>query len=181
MMTAPRDLRKTLPIATGVLAVLCVVAAGLLIFLHASATRDEEQFQGLHTQVANSRGAIVPPQVVGDRVKEAREQIGSFYEDRFPTAESAIFVELGKLASENQVHLTGANYKAQDSEMPGVQQVLIGANLNGNYEQAMKFINALERDKMFFIVDGVSLGGEDVNGAVRLNIGLETYMRSTTE
>jgi len=181
MMANFRDMRLQLRIATAVVGFLCAVAAGLLIFVHTRSVSDEQQFQSLHSQVQNGRGSVVPPQVVGDRVKEAREQIGQFYEARFPAAESLIFEELGKLANENQVHLTGASYKAKESDLTGIDQVEISANLNGNYAQAMKFINSVERDRMFFIVDSVSLGGEEINGAVRLNIALETYMRSGTE
>jgi hypothetical protein len=54
--------------------------------------------------------------------------------------------------------------------------VTVTANLGGNYEEAMKFINALERNKMFFIVDAVNLGDQN-GGNVRLNISLETYMK----
>ena len=176
-----RDKRMKLRLATAVIGFLCIVASGLLILLHASSTSDEQQFQTLHSQVQNSRGTVVPPQVVGDRVNEARNQIVNFYQDRFPVAESSIFEELGKLANENHVYLTQATYRADESEMPGIEQVQIGANLFGNYAQAMKFINAVERNKMFFIVDGVNLGGAENNGMVRLNISLETYMRSTTE
>ncbi len=177
----PRDMRMQLRIVTAVVGLLCAVAAGLLILVHTRSVSAEQQFQSLHSQVQNGRGAVVPPQVVGDRVKEAREQIGQFYESRFPAAQSLVFEELGKLATENQVHLTGANYKATDSELPGIDKVEIGANLNGNYAQAMKFINSVERNKMFFIVDNVSLGGEENNGVVHLNIALETYMRSNTD
>lgn len=176
-----RDIRLQLRIATAIVGLLCAVAAGLLIVVHARSANAEQQFQSLHSQVQNGRGAVVPPQLVGDRVKQAREQIAQFYDSRFPTAQSLVFEELGKLANENQVHLTGASYKATDSELPGIDKVQIGANLNGNYAQAMKFINSVERDKMFFIVDSVSLGGEENNGVVHLNIALETYMRSGTQ
>ena len=180
-MANPRDMRIKLRLATAVVGFLCAVAAGLLILLHTRSSSDERQFQSLHAQVQDSRGAAVAPQLVGDRVKQARDQIGQFYEERFPVAESLIFEELGKLANENQVHLTAANYKAEDSEMPSISQVMVGASLYGTYAQAMKFINSVERDKMFFIVDGVSLGGEQTNGSVRLNITIETYMRDRAE
>ena len=40
----------------------------------------------------------------------------------------------------------------------------------------MRFINALERNKLFFIVDSVVLGGEQ-GGSVKLEVRLETYSR----
>ncbi len=171
-----RELRFKLRIATAVLSLVALALAGLLIFFVSSANSQAETFQSLHQQVQNNRSAMVPPQTVEDRVKEAREQIGHFYDDRFPATASSIFEQLGKLANENHVHLAQANYKTDDAELPGLQVVTINAGLTGSYIEVMKFINALERDKMFFIVDGVSLGDQQA-GNVRLNINLATYMK----
>jgi len=171
-----RELRFKLRIVTAVLSLLCLLLAGLLIFLSVGAERQSDAFRSLRSQVQNSRTAMVPPQTVEDRVKEAREQIARFYEDRFPATSSSIFERLGKLAAENRVHLNQANYRSEDAELTGLQQVIITASLSGDYAQAMKFINSLERDKMFFIVDGVNLGDQNA-GNVRLNISLETYMK----
>jgi type IV pilus assembly protein PilO len=166
-----RELRPKVRIATAVLATLCIV-----VLLYTDAGRQQQEFQVLHSQVQNSRGAMVPPQTVEDRVKEAREQIANFYEDRFPATDSSIFERMGKLANENHVHLNQASYRSKDSDMPGIEQVTITAGLSGDYAQVMKFINALERDKMFFIVDGVTLADQTA-GTVHLSLGVETYMR----
>jgi hypothetical protein len=42
----------------------------------------------------------------------------------------------------------------------------------------MRFINSLERNKLFFIVDSVVLGG-DQGGAVKLGVRLETYRKTS--
>jgi len=175
-----RQLRFKLRIVTAVLASLCLVAVGLLILMFTSAGRQEDQFRSLRSQVQNNRDAMVPPQTVDARVKQAREEIAHFYEDRFPSSASSIFEQLGKVATENHVHLSQANYKTSDTDMPGLQQVLIGATLSGSYPDVMKFINSLERDKMFFIVDNVNLGDQS-SGTVRLNLMVESYMRGGAE
>ena len=43
--------------------------------------------------------------------------------------------------------------------------------------QLVRFINALERAKLFFTVDGVDLAGEDT-GPVKLGITIHSYLRS---
>ena len=48
-------------------------------------------------------------------------------------------------------------------------------SISGDYLQEVKFINSLERSKMFFLVDGITLGEQQ--GNVRLQLKLETYMR----
>lgn len=171
-----RELRFKVRIATAALSILCLAALAALIFMYTEANRQEQLFGSLHSQIQNSKGALVPPQTVDDRVKEARTEISQFYDERFPATASAVFVELGKLASANRVSLNQAQYKSDDTGMEGVQQVSIKASLSGDYGQVMKFINALERDRMFFIIDGVSLGDQN-GGNVRLNLGVETFMR----
>ena len=58
----------------------------------------------------------------------------------------------------------------------------IGERSTAAYERARatvaRFINALERNKLFFIVDGVQLGSEQ-SGGVKLQIKVETYSRTT--
>jgi hypothetical protein len=56
------------------------------------------------------------------------------------------------------------------------------AGLDGQYVNVVKFMNAVERDKMFFIIDSVGLtGSRDQRagvGEVRLDMKLDTYLRS---
>jgi len=179
-----RDLRKLrfkLRIAAAVAGALVLIAVAVVVILSLNASRQAETFQSLHSQVQNRRGAMVPPQTVEDRVKEAREQIAKLYEDRFPDKASAIFEQLGKLAGENKVQLNQANYKTEESDLPGIEQVDVAASLTGDYVQTMKFINSLERSKMFFIVDGVSFSEQSGGGNVRLAIRLATFMRGGAE
>ena len=49
--------------------------------------------------------------------------------------------------------------------------------MNGDYLQLVRFINSLERDQMFFLVDSVQLGGEQA-GMVKLQMKLETYLKT---
>jgi hypothetical protein len=175
-----RELRFKLRIVTAALALFCLVAVGLLIFMFVDTGHRESQFSTLRSQVQNNRGAMVPPKTVDDRVKQAREEIAHFYEDRFPASASSIFEQMGKVANDNHVRLGAANYKTSDADIPGVEEVLISASLSGDYTQVMKFINSLERDKMFFIVDSVGLGGQN-GGTVHLNLIVKTYMRGGAE
>jgi hypothetical protein len=42
----------------------------------------------------------------------------------------------------------------------------------------VRFINSLERDPLFFIIDSVELGGEQ-GGVVKLQLKLETYQKAS--
>jgi hypothetical protein len=170
-------MRYRLRIVMGVLIAFNVLAACALLFMWVRGTSAlPDQFQSLRQQVQKQKAIVIPPDTVDGRVKEAREQIAKFYENRFPNSSAAIFEDLGRLATENRVHLNNATYQVDDAELPGLRQVQIGGNLTGDYAQVMKFINALEREKTFFLVDSVNLGEQSQN-EIRLNIRIETYMR----
>jgi hypothetical protein len=176
-MANVRDIRRKLRIAMAVLVGLNFFAICALIYMFVRGTSQlPSEFDSLHKQVQNKKAVVVQPKTVDERVKEAREQIAHFYEGRFPDGSAAIFETLGKVANENHVRLQQANYEVTESDLPGLRQVVIKASLNGNYVEAMKFINALEREKTFFIVDSVSLGDQQ-GGNVKLNVRIETYMK----
>ena len=56
---------------------------------------------------------------------------------------------------------------------------MIEAGLSGDYLQLVRFINSLERDQVFFLVNSVVLGGEQ-NGVVRLDLKMETFLKTAT-
>ena len=60
----------------------------------------------------------------------------------------------------------------------GLRPVEIDADFSGGYLQLVRFINGLERDPLFFIVDSVQLGGEQ-GGVVKLQLKLETYQKAS--
>lgn len=162
---------------------VAVDLAGLVVLftpLVRSGSSISEEFETLRRQVQSKIHVVIPPDQVQQRIDEARKQIDSFYKERFPSEASAISERLGALATENKVNLAQARYAMEDTDLPGLRQVKIEALLDGDYANQVKFINALEREKVFFIVDGVNLG-ESTGGNVRLQVALETYLRTAEQ
>jgi hypothetical protein len=56
-------------------------------------------------------------------------------------------------------------------------EVQMDASLNGDYRPLVLFVNGLERDKMFFLIGGVTLTGQQ-SGTVGLRLRLVTYLRA---
>ena len=56
-------------------------------------------------------------------------------------------------------------------------EVRMDATLSGEYRGLVQLINALERDRMFFLINGVTLSGQQ-SGTVGLRLGLTTYLRT---
>jgi len=113
------------------------------------------------------------------KIPVAHKQIDQFYAQRLPSQDSSISADLGKVASQNGIKIESIKYSMKDAEMTGlgVRRMEIEADLAGDYLQLVRFINALERNQMFFLVDSVGLGGEQ-NGMVKLQLKLETYLKS---
>ena len=108
----------------------------------------------------------------------ANQDITEFYKKRFPSQNSQIATELGKLAAANGVRIDQERYKTEDTAptVAGLEPQELDADLAGTYTALAKFINAVERDDMFFIIDNVTLGN-DPQGPVKLTLKMETYLR----
>jgi type IV pilus assembly protein PilO len=173
------DLKRTrnrLKIVIGALVMVDAVAIAMLLTPLAGmqATRQQELRQ--LWQDLKSR-EFAPWRGLDKKIPRAKQDIDNFYQERFPAAESAISEDLGKVSAATGARISGVKYAVKDAPVDGLERVEIAANLSGDYLQLARFINALERNKLFFIVDGVELGSGE-NGMVGLQIKIETYLRS---
>jgi hypothetical protein len=114
------------------------------------------------------------------KLAQATTESNEFYKQRLPYADSEVVGELGVLAKKQGVKLTRGQY-APSAVMAGsagaLTQLRMDYSLSGDYKPLMLFINGLERDKMFFLIRGVTLTGEQ-GGTVGLRLGLVTYLRA---
>jgi hypothetical protein len=103
----------------------------------------------------------------------------TFYARRLPSAYSEVLAELGTLTKHAGVHLTHVNYAYGPvlSGSAGLTEVLMDASVSGDYRPSVEFINAIERDRMFFVIRGINLTGQQ-SGQVNLRIRLTTYLRA---
>jgi hypothetical protein len=170
--------RRKLKIAMGAMLVADVVAAAVLFSpLVGSAGSRKLQLSQLHIELQKKTREVEPLRGMDKKIVLAKDQIGGFYKDRFAAKDSDLTNELGKLASENGVRIQQARYKEEDAEGSGVIPVEIDGSFSGDYLQLVRFINTLERSKLFFTVDSVDLAGESA-GPVKLQITMHSYLRS---
>jgi Tfp pilus assembly protein PilO len=175
-----RRTRKSLKSAIAVLAGVDLLLA-ILYFspLVGSAESRRMELNQLQSDLAAKTRQVAPLKDLPQKVVLASHQIDDFYKRRFPSQNSQIVTEFGKLASANNVLIEQVKYKLNDAETGGLQPEEIEASLAGNYTSLARFINALERDEMFFIIDSVTLGGQQ-QGPVKLSMKLETYLKAGT-
>jgi type IV pilus assembly protein PilO len=173
------DFRKKAKIAIAVLVAIDIAAVVMLFSpLVGSERSRREQLDQLWQELQRKTHEAEPLRDVDKKITLASQQIDDFYKTRLPAQDSAIYEELGKVAKENGVRIGQIRSKAKDTDPVGLRPVEIQADFAGDYLQLVRFINALERDPVFFIVDSVELGGEQA-GIVRLQLKLETYQKAS--
>jgi type IV pilus assembly protein PilO len=178
-MAEIRETRRKVMTALVVLVLLDLAALGILLSPIGAQGQRQQQVAQLQRDLQARTAEVAPLQGIDTKVEEAKQQVNSFFAGRLPTRYSQIADELGKIAQENHVQFATVNYTTEDTDLKDASRVVMDASLAGDYANVVKFINALERSKTLFLVDGVTLGQESAGGGgVRLSIRLETYMNT---
>jgi len=152
-----------------------VVALGILVSPLVGSTESRRQeLAQLWQQLQVKTRQAEPLRGLDKKIPLATQQIDQFYKERFPSHDSDVAEALGNLAKENNVKIQSFKYKWDDPEAVGLRRVVIEASMQGDYQPLAKFLNGLERDKIFFIVNSVGLAEQ--NGLV-LQMKLETYQK----
>jgi hypothetical protein len=169
--------RRKLKIVIAVMIIADVAAAAVLFSPLAGSQASRRQLiNQLTFDLAVKTRGVEPLRGMDKKVDVAKQQISQFYKDRFAERDSDIAIELGKLAQENGVRILQARYKQEDPESSGVVPVEIEGDFSADYLHLVRFINALERSKLFYMVDSISLVGE-TSGPVRLDVKLHSYLK----
>jgi hypothetical protein len=121
-----------------------------------------------------------PLEGLDEKLTQATKDADKFSKQRLPFSTSEVLGELGALTKKQGVKLIRVQY-AYSPALPGtvgeLTEAKMDASLSGDYRPLVLFVNALERDKMFFLITGVTLTGQQ-SGTVGLRVRLTTYLRS---
>jgi hypothetical protein len=126
------------------------------------------ELKALDMQTAPLRG-------LDQRVEDSRKQVEAFYSIRIPDNYSSIATRIGDLALEGPVRLTRVQY-SQGPPGANLTKISMDAGISGGYPQIMRFVNALERDRTFFVIEGMQLTGQQ-GGLVNLRLQVSTWLR----
>ena len=120
-----------------------------------------------------------PLEGLDGKLAQATRDSDRFSVQRLPFADSEVAGELGVLAKKQGVKLTRVQYAhkgVMDGTAGALTETQMDASLNGDYRPLVLFINSLERDRMFFLINAVTLTGQQ-SGMVGLRLRLTTYER----
>ena len=159
-----------------------------------SNSQNAEALAKQQVQLKSAEIAAKPLEGLDVKLASASDQSDDFYRTRLPMSYSGIASELGELKKKSKVRLSRVNYSQPAAangkkapEGPGgtlvpstgknqLTEVLMDASLTGDYRSLVEFINGLERDKVFFLIDGITLTGQQ-SGQVSLRIRTTTFLR----
>lgn len=164
-----------------VVTVLAIANVVLLVQLalawHTLRTDGPEQLELRKTELRTAQLQAKPLRNLPERVADSTKGANRFYDGRVPGADSAILAELGTLEQKANVRLS----RVQTAFAPAlrdVTEVRMDASVSGDYASVMRFINSVERDKMFFVINGLTLTGQQ-GGLVNLRLKVTTYLRGS--
>jgi type IV pilus assembly protein PilO len=170
------ETRRKLKRALAAMVAVDIVAVGILMSPLVGSTDSRKQLLNqLWQQLQAKTRQVEPLRGLDKKIPLATQQIDQFYKNRFPAHDSDVAEAMGTLANETGVKIQQAKYSWGEPESVGLRRVDIDASMQGDYVQLAKFLNGLERNHVFFIVNSIGLAEQ--NGPVILQMKLETYQK----
>ena len=161
------------------LAVVLYMVVHLLFLSESLKSHNADALNQQRTLLTTARLQAQPLRGLDSKITASTQDADTFYQERLPYAYSQVLSELGHLAQKTGVRWANAQYAQQpvlNSEY-ALTELHIDASVSGDYRPIVEFINNLERDKMFFVISGINLSGQQA-GTVNLRIRLTTYLRT---
>jgi hypothetical protein len=179
-----RDVRTQLLIAVAVLLLLDVAAIAVLMSpAGRSRSARQQQYEQLRVEKFERTKAAAAFQGMDKKIATAREQEADFDRERLAGRYSAMSEQLSRIAGEAGVSVSDVKYDEQKDKdkdkqtPPGYDGVGIAIQVRGSYAQDIRFINAMERQKMLLLIDTVSFGGMQ-GDELTVSVHLTTFLRS---
>jgi len=160
-------------------AVLAVLTAGLAIRFGldwmATSGSNTDALAAKQVQLRALDHETAPLRGLDKKVVVSEQQVTDFYKDRIPLNYSSISTRVGELQVASGVRLSRMIY-TQGKPGGELTEITLDAGISGEYPQIMRFINSLERDKMFFVIRAMQLTSQQ-GGLVNLRLRLSTWLR----
>jgi type IV pilus assembly protein PilO len=175
------ETRRNLTVVTAILGLISLFA--LLYLLAPLTSAPGERYKELdqtRAELKNTERQVLPLRGLPTKLEKSQHDIRMFYRERLPSRYSLISEELGKVAARNGVSLSGVQYDTLETDLPELELVTMNVAVTGDYGKVMRFINGVERNKIFFLIDGLTLADQKA-GVVRLDLRLEAYLRLAPE
>lgn len=178
-MTGLAQIKKRFFTVLGILAIVDVILLGYLLWPGSSSAGRKSREEALQQQYRALGREVAPLKDIDQKLVHTRSDIDSLYKERIPSHWSEISSHLETLMRESGVTAQSIKYtsdKPEKADLRDVQRVAIDTSVTGDYSKVARFINAMEQDKLMFIIQQVSLSSQE-GGNVTLAIKCETFLK----
>ncbi|WP_419806102.1 GspMb/PilO family protein [Terriglobus sp.] len=147
----------------------------LVLAFTSGGSRGEEAIAQARTQQVAAELAARRLRGLDGKLAASQTEAAQFYETRLPYGFADVAAELGKLREHSGVRLSRVQYITA-APANGLTEVRLDASVTGAYKPLALFINGLERDRVFFQIQNVTLNGQQ-GGQVSLRLRISTFLR----
>ena len=147
----------------------------LLLTASGGSARGQEAIDAARAQQVAAELAARPLRGVDSKVATSQQGARRFDEARLPYGYADVATELGILRQHTGVRISRVQY-GQTLPVNGLTEARLDAAVTGEYKPLAQFINGLERNRSFFLIQRITLNGTQ-NGQVNLRLGLTTFLR----
>jgi type IV pilus assembly protein PilO len=154
------------------------LAAHLLFLVQALHSANADALNQQRQTLRAAEIATLPLRGLDVKLVNSTADADEFYARRLPYAYSQVAAELGALTKREKVRLSRVQY-AQTPALSGageLTEVRMDTSISGDYRPLVQLINSLERDRIFFVINGITFTGAQ-GGQVNLRMRLTTYLR----
>jgi Tfp pilus assembly protein PilO len=173
-----QKLRKRFTLLLAIFLAVDVLLVGYLLWPASSTRAREDEERQLQQDLAVKTRQVAPLIGIENKLQDTRANIKKFYADRILSQSSQISTELHRLAQQSGVTMQGIRYKVEQAGLQNLQRVDIDTGISGDYLKIAHFINAVERDKLLFVINQISLSAPS-GGMVQLQMKFQTFLKET--
>ena len=177
------DLEKIQTRFAALAALLGVAVVLLLVYLFwpgSSRSAQEEQKAQLQQQLTRLSNEVELRK--SSNPETTRAELKAFSAD-LPSRYSQISERLEKLSREAAVTSASLKYSVEapdKNDLPDVQRIKIDTTVTGEYGKVARFVNAMEQDRLLFIIEKIALSTQSEGSAVSLQISFDTFLKGAS-
>lgn len=179
-MTGLAQIKKRFFTVLGILAMVDVLLLGYLLWPGSSSAGRRAREEALQQQYRALGHEVAPLKDIDGKLMQTRADINDLYSEQIPNRWSQISSHLETLVRESGVTAQSVKYTSdkqpEKGDLSDVQRVNIDTTVQGDYSKVAHFINAIEQDKLLFIIQQISLSSQE-GGTVTLAIKFNTFMK----
>ena len=177
-------IKKRVIILLVVLLIAADVALGVYTWNLASAQTAQRELSQMMLNRDLLKKDIQRAREIRSHIPAIQKDCEAFEQSLFPesTGYSTISAELGSLASQSGLRLDSRSFKPKTVKGRDLTELAIDTQVTGDYRGVVRFLNALQRSKSFYAVEGLSAHSaphsQGSKGGLQVTVHIKTYFRA---